>query len=356
MDKNNIAAMKFIDLSATDRLDVLDRVSAELNIRQREVIEKDWWVTAVLRAMFSLPYANHLSFKGGTSLSKCWHLINRFSEDIDIAIDREYLGFRGSLSKTQISDKLRRAACSFVRETMQYDLAKQLKHNGVSSEDFKVNVEITPVTTTDPEVININYASVLSFSVDGMDGNHYILPKVKVEVSGRSMAEPVGEVAINSMVDQIYPHAPFAEPKFLVRAVLPERTFLEKIFLLHEEFAKSRNLIRVERMSRHMYDIGQMMKTPIAERAINDASLYRQVVEHRRAFIGLRGFNYDTLYPETLDIIPPDHIIEQWKADYENMQMHMIYGESVAFETLIDNLKELRHKIRQNTHINLDKL
>ena len=91
MGKNNIAAMKFIDLSKEDRLDILDRVSTELKIRQHEVIEKDWWVTAVLRAMFRLPYAGHLSFKGGTSLSKCWHLIDRFSEDIDIAIDRNIL-------------------------------------------------------------------------------------------------------------------------------------------------------------------------------------------------------------------------------------------------------------------------
>lgn len=137
--------MKFIDLSKEDRVDILDRVSSELNIRQREVIEKDWWVTAVLRAMFGLSYADHLSFKGGTSLSKCWHLIDRFSEDIDVAIDREYLGFTGTLSKTQISDKLRRTACSFVRETMQHDLAEQLYQNGISKEKFKVNVDITPV-------------------------------------------------------------------------------------------------------------------------------------------------------------------------------------------------------------------
>lgn len=235
--------MKFIDLPKEDRIDILNRVSSELNIRQREVIEKDWWVTAILRAMFSLPYADHLSFKGGTSLSKCWHLIDRFSEDIDIAIDREYLGFTGTLSKTQISDKLRRAACSFVRETLQHDLAEQLYQNGISKENFKVNVDITPVTTTDPEIININYDSVLSFSIDGADGNQYVLPKVKVEVSGRSMSEPVQEIALDSMIDQVYPKAPFVEPKFMVRAVLPERTFLEKVFLLHEEFAKPKDLI-----------------------------------------------------------------------------------------------------------------
>lgn len=339
--------MKFIDLSKEDRTDILDRVSTELNIRQREVIEKDWWVTAVLRAMFSLPYAGHLSFKGGTSLSKCWHLIDRFSEDIDIAIDREYLGFSGTLSKTQISDKLRRAACTFVRETMQHDLAEQLYKSGISKEKFKVNVDITPVTTTDPEVININYDSVLSFSIDGKDGQ-YILPKVKVEISGRSMSEPVGEVALDAMIDQVYPKAPFAEPKFMVRAVLPERTFLEKVFLLHEEFTKPKELIRVERMSRHMYDIGQMLKTPIAERAINDAELYRQIIAHRRAFIGLRGFNYDTLYPATLNIVPPASIIEQWKADYENMRLHMIYGDSVSFEVLVNYLKNLNDWIKES--------
>lgn len=336
--------MKFIDLSKEDRMDILGRVSSELKIRQREVIEKDWWVTAVLRAMFSFPYANHLSFKGGTSLSKCWHLIDRFSEDIDIAIDREFLGFSGTLSKTQISDKLRRAACSFVRDTMQYDLAEQLYNNGIAEGKFKVNVNITPVTTTDPEVININYDSVLSFSIDG---NRYILPKVKVEVSGRSMSEPVSDIAIDSMIDQVYPKAPFAEPKFMVRAVLPERTFLEKLFLLHEEFAKPKDLIRVERMSRHLYDIGQMLKTPIAERAINDADLYRQVVEHRRTFIGLRGFDYDTLCPETLNIVPPASVIEQWKFDYENMRLHMIYGESEPFDMLVGNLTKLNTKINQ---------
>ena len=347
MDKNDITALKFIDLSKEDRVDILDRVSSELNIRQLEVIEKDWWGTAVLRAMFGLPYADHLSFKGGTSLSKCWHLIDRFSEDIDVAIDREYLGFTGTLSKTQISDKLRRTACSFVRETMQHDLAEQLYQNGISKEKFKVNVDITPISTTDPEVININYDSVQSFSIDGADGNQYVLPKVKVEVSGRSMSEPVQEIALDSMIDQVYPKAPFAEPKFMVRAVLPERTFLEKVFLLHEEFAKPKDLIRVERMSRHMYDIGQMLKTPIAECAINNADLYRQVVEHRRTFIGLRGFDYDTLYPATLNIVPPVSIAEQWKADYENMRMHMIYGESVPFDELVGNLKELNDRVKK---------
>lgn len=338
--------MKFIDLSKKDRIDILDRVSSDLKIPQREVVEKDWWVTTVLKALFNLPYANHLSFKGGTSLSKCWHLINRFSEDIDIAIDREFLGFCGELSKTQVSDKLRRAACSFVRETLQHDLAQQLIALGLKTDDFNIGVEITPITTTDPEVINISYESALSITLNTVSEHSYILPKVKIEVSGRSMSEPVCNIAINSMIDQIYPNAPFAESTFMVRAVLPERTFLEKVFLLHEEFAKPKELIRVERMSRHMYDIDQILRTPIAENALRNSDLYHKVIEHRRKFIGLKGFDYNTLDYPTINIIPQVEIIEQWRTDYENMRLHMIYGESLQFDKLLENLTMLQSVIR----------
>lgn len=341
--------MKFIELSQKDQRDILERVSQEKGIRQREVVEKDWWVTAVLRALFCLPYAEHLSFKGGTSLSKCWHLISRFSEDIDIAIDREYLGFCGSLSKTQISDKLRRTACSFVREQMQYDLARQLERDGIASDAFKVHVNITPISTTDPEVIDVNYqsavADILTVAVESTAGQ-YILPKVKIEVSGRSMSEPVKEVAINSMIDQVYPNAPFCEPEFQVRAVLPERTFLEKVFLLHEEFAKPIEQVRVDRMSRHMYDIVQMMPL-VADKALADMSLYRNVVEHRRTFIGLRGFDYNTLMPDTLSILPPNAVVNRWREDYGKMRLHMIYGEAPSFDIVLATLQTLNAKIRQ---------
>jgi predicted nucleotidyltransferase component of viral defense system len=110
--------MIFINLPASTQQQFI-RVLSHNSGLDPQIIEKDWWVTAVLRAVFSLPYSESLSFKGGTSLSKCWKLIERFSEDVDIAVSREYLGFSGDLSKTQISDKLRRAACSFVYNVPQ---------------------------------------------------------------------------------------------------------------------------------------------------------------------------------------------------------------------------------------------
>jgi len=329
--------MKFTELTIEERQDIIRRVQAE-NGMDLQIIEKDWWVTAVLHALFSLPYAEHISFKGGTNLAKCWHLINRMSEDIDVAIDREFLGFSGTLSKTQISDKLRRASCSFVREKLQYELAGQLEKDGIAKDCFKVNVNITPISTTDPEIIEVEYTPVFN-------ANPYIRSKVIIEVSGRSMSEPVSIVGLRSYIDNVYTAAPFTEPDFDVRAVVPQRTFLEKLFLLHEEFSKPKDAVRTERMSRHMYDICQILETPVAEQALADKELYLSVVEHRRTFIGLRGFDYSTLLPRTLDIIPPDSIIDSWRQDYKRMQETMIYGDSPSFDKMIETLKGLNQRI-----------
>ncbi|MDR2841063.1 MAG: nucleotidyl transferase AbiEii/AbiGii toxin family protein, partial [Paludibacter sp.] len=297
-------------------------------------------VTAVLRALFSLPYSNNLSFKGGTSLSKCWNLIERFSEDIDIAVNREYLGFSGTLSKTQISDRLRRAACSFVRDTLQFDVKNQLENQGINSNQFSVNVTITPITTTDPEIIEVVYQSLF-------DDNDYIKPIVKIEVSGRSMSEPLQTVGLLSMVDEVFADKSFVNTVFDVNAVVPQRTFIEKICLLHEEFAKPQDVMRTGRMSRHLYDLVQIMGTPIANEALANKELYNSVVEHRRIFVGLKGFDYDTLAPQSINIVLPENIIDLWKTDYEIMQRTMIYGKSLPFNELIDKIKQLNERVNK---------
>lgn len=331
--------MKFIDIPADRQRQAINNVALKTELPPSS-IEKDWWVTQVLKALHTLPYAEHIAFKGGTSLSKCWNLIARFSEDIDIALSREFLGFGGELSKTQISDKLRRAACSFVRGKMQYDVKEALLAQGIRQDVFSVDVVITPVTTVDPEVITVTYQSLY-------DVSPYIKNTVKVEISGRSMVEPVEKKFINAAIDAHFPNAPFAEEPFAVNAVIPERTFLEKVFLLHEEFHK--DVVRVERMSRHVYDLAMMMDSErkIADRAVNNEELYRTVLEHRRKFIGLKGFNYDELYTDTLCIVPGNEIAERWQEDYKFMGEHMIYGPVPSFEELVEKLTLLNDKIRQ---------
>lgn len=331
--------MKFIDIPADRQRQAINNVALKTELPPSS-IEKDWWVTQVLKALHTLPYAEHIAFKGGTSLSKCWNLIARFSEDIDIALSREFLGFGGELSKTQISDKLRRAACSFVRGKMQYDVKEALLALGIRQDVFSVDVVITPVTTVDPEVITVTYQSLY-------DVSPYIKNTVKVEISGRSMVEPVEKKFINAAIDAHFPNAPFAEEPFEVNAVIPERTFLEKVFLLHEEFHK--DVVRVERMSRHVYDLAMMMDSErkIADRAVNNEELYRTVLEHRRKFIGLKGFNYDELYTDTLCIVPDNEIAERWQEDYKFMGEHMIYGPVPSFKELVEKMTLLNDKIRQ---------
>ena len=331
--------MRFIDIPEDSQRQAINTVALKTGLPPSS-IEKDWWVTQVLKALHTLPYAEHIAFKGGTSLSKCWNLIARFSEDVDIALSREFLGFSGELSKTQISDKLRRAACSFVREKMQHDVRNALLELGIRAEAFSVEVVITPITTTDPEVITITYHSLY-------DVSPYIKNTVKIEISGRSMVEPIEKKAICAAIDAHFPKTPFVEKPFEVNAVIPERTFLEKVFLLHEEFKK--DVVRVERMSRHIYDLAMMMnsKEQIADRAIHNEALYRAVLEHRRKFIGLKGFNYDELYSDTLCIVPNEDIARQWQDDYKFMCEHMIYGLAPSFEELIDKLRTLNEQIKQ---------
>ena len=329
----------FFKISPKRQTNVLETIAKKLKIVPPSV-EKDVWVTAVLRVLFVLPYAENLSFKGGTSLSKCYHLIERFSEDIDIAVHREFLGYGGTLSKTQINDKLRRAACSFVRERLQFDVAKELENQGINTNLFSVKVNITSVSTTDPEIIEVHYKSLYNEL-------SYLKPIVKIEVSGRSMNEPLQKVALQSLVDKEFPDTSFADIPFEVNAVVPERTFLEKICLSHEEFAKPQELIHIERMSRHLYDLIKLDDAGIAEKALANKGLYKNIVEHRRIFVGLKGFDYDTLTPTIINIIPPDFIISQWQQDYETMRETMIYGDSLPFNKLIDKIKQLNERINQ---------
>lgn len=330
--------MIFGNQTATDRLGYLEQLRMRTGIEEF-VLEKDWWVSHVLKALFSLPYAGSLSFKGGTSLSKAWGLIDRFSEDVDLGIDREFLGFGGELSRTQISDKLRRASCGFVRGRLQNDLRDQLVADGIDAKNFEVKVNITSVTTADPEVIEVEYVSSM--------GEHaYLKHVVKVEVSGRSMHEPVEERALRTMITEAHPDGPFSEEGFVVMTVVPERTFLDKVMLLHEEFAKPMLDIRTERMSRHLYDIYRIMQTPIADRALGDEALYRSVLEHRRKFIGLCGFDYDTLYSDTLSIEIPVDVFDLWHQDYEHMCRTMIYGEHPSWDGLMVRMRELNERIR----------
>ena len=302
-----------------------------------DAIEKDWWVVQTLRLIFEMDCADSLVFKGGTSLSKAWGLINRFSEDIDLALDRKFLGFEGDLSNQQIK-KLRKASFAYITDKFYPTLKTKFEETGLTN--VEINITETTDSDQDPRIIEIFYPSVF-------DNMGYIRPKVIIEVGSRSLREPFSVRSFRSFVGENYPDQPFADSSILIPTVNPERTFLEKVFLLHEEFQKPIDKIRVERLTRHLYDIERLMDTEFAEKALTDSKLYQDIVAHRRLFTPIRGIDYDNHIPQKINPIPPTEIINEWQKDYEIMQDSMIYGESLSFSELIERIEELKKRFQR---------
>lgn len=332
---------EWLQLSDEERLLSLQQATARSGIGMK-AIEKDWWVTLVLKAVFQTPQAKHILFKGGTSLSKCWNLIQRFSEDIDLSIERELLGFGETLSKSQVK-KLKKVATVFTSTILRTEIEKQLLQLGVPQGMVRVIADPIPdmLPDIDPQTIRITYPSLL-------ERVSYIEDSVKIEVSARSLKEPGIERDITSLLGEYMPGLPWSGIPFPVVSVHPKRTFLEKLFLLHEEFLRPAGQINFNRMSRHLYDIERVMDTEYVESVFTDLAYYEAIVLHRRNFIFKQGVDYDTHHPKTISFIPPAAIQDNYKMDYSQMKEQMIYGDDVPeFEVLMSRLTELMSRIKE---------
>lgn len=327
----------WLTLSKERRIEILNQVT-ELTGLPSVAIEKDWWVTLALNASFSLPYSKNVVFKGGTSLSKSWNLIERFSEDIDLAIDRKFFGFDGDISKTQIKN-LRKQSCEFISTTFLADLTKILTEWNVIDE-CKLIAQPLKDSDKDPQVIEIYYNSVI-------DTSEYLPQRVLIEVSSRSLMEPIEERRINSILSENLPEQSFVTVPFAIPTVLPQRTFLEKIFLLHEEFSQDPEKIRVDRLSRHLYDLEKLMDTEHGLAALKNTELYNNIVAHREKFNPLRGLDYGNHNPRYINIIPPETVMKGYERDYEAMASFMIYGEPLKFDQLMKRILELQTRINR---------
>lgn len=333
-----MAKIDFYTVDKAEKAAIFNAIATEMGMTPFAV-EKDWWVSRTLNIIFRMDIAAHLVFKGGTSLSKAWKLINRFSEDIDLAIDKEFFeGYKGDISRTQIG-KLRKEAGKYTTGAFFSDLQEAFRVNGFQDLEFKV-ID-SGESDQDPRVIEIYYPNVIS------QPTAYVLPRVQIEISCRSLREPFTIRPFGSLVDEQYADREFAEPVFEVPTVNPERTFLEKLFLLHEEFHRSAEKMRVDRLSRHLYDIYHLTKEGIAARAISDKGLYETIVAHRYKFSRVGEVDYNLHHPHTLNPIPVEEKMAEWEADYATMKEEMIYEENKpSFDDLINNLSELRTQLQ----------
>jgi predicted nucleotidyltransferase component of viral defense system len=327
----------WLTLTKEKRIEILNQVT-EITGLPSVAIEKDWWVTLALNASFSLPYSKNIVFKGGTSLSKGWNLIERFSEDIDLAIDRKFFGFDGDISKTQIKN-LRKQSCEFISTTFLDDLTKILTE-WKAIDECKLIAQPVNDSDKDPQVIEIHYNSVI-------DTSEYLPQRVLIEVSSRSLMEPIEERRINSILSESFPQQSFVTVPFAIPTVLPQRTFLEKVFLLHEEFSQETEKIRIDRLSRHLYDLEKLMDTEHGIEALKNIDLYNNIVAHRAKFNPLRGLDYSNHNPKTISIIPSETVMKDYEKDYEAMTSFMIYGEPLKFDHLMKRILELQTRINR---------
>ena len=302
-----------------------------------QAVEKDLWVTIVLQMVFTLPIADKLVFKGGTSLSKVWKVIRRFSEDIDLAIDPSIWGFEGDLTKRQIK-RLRKASSLFVRDELCQSLQKALTEAGLHE---WLSVEADPDgvgddTYPEPRVIHISYKSLFD------DGLPYLRSEVKLEVGARSLLEPHVEATVKSIVEEALPVNTTIR-QVAIPTALAEKTFLEKAFLLHELFS-SGTPREANYKSRHLYDLAQMMATDIAKRAIADDELWNAIHHHRELFTSMSGVDYTPDIRKRIVLLPPNDALDNWRKDYSDMQAFMIYGEKPTFDELMGKMKDLEDR------------
>jgi len=256
--------MKWSELDLEEKRIILRKLKENINLPSF-IIEKDWWVVQTLRLISQMEISKHIVFKGGTSLSKAWGLIDRFSEDIDLAINREYFGFSGEISRTKIG-KIKDTSNKYISNDFLFSLRKAFDDAGIEDVWLFVVDEKSP--DDDPVKIEIAYPSVIKYS-------SYVQPRVLLEIGSRSLMEPATFRSFRSMIGQTFSGFPFADDDITLRCVNPERTFLEKIFLLHEEHQRPKEKMKIKGKSRHLYDICQIAQTEYADKAIADKELYK---------------------------------------------------------------------------------
>lgn len=173
----------------------------------------------------------------------------------------------------------------------------------------------------------------------------YVQPIVKLEVGARSLIEPTEEIVCRSMVSEVLPVEDYKNVAISVAA--PQKTFLEKVFLLHELFSIERESLSANRRSRHLYDIERMMDKPFAIAAVKDDALWEHIRQHRMAFTAMAGVDYNEHMRAELCLTPPERWMREWKEDYQRMSGTMIYGEKLPFEQLVARMKELEKRFRE---------
>jgi predicted nucleotidyltransferase component of viral defense system len=322
--------------SASDRRDLFQESASRLGMNPA-IVEKDFWVCWILRLLFAEPaLKSQMVFKGGTSLSKVFGLIDRFSEDIDLVLDWRLLGydqaggndpFHATSSKSKQSRynlEMNAKAVAYIRETLLSQL---------NSLFAPISGVVARIDEVDPHTVNVFYPA--AFTAE------YIRPAVRLEIGPLASWVPSSSHSIKAYAAQAFPAA-FSNPVFEVIAIDAERTFWEKATILHQEAHRPGTI--PARYSRHYYDLYKLSESPIRSSALSNLSLLKAVVEFKERFYYSSWARYDLAVPGSFRLSPPESQLSALERDYRAMR-DMFFREPPPFEAIRDGLAALELEI-----------
>jgi len=330
----------YLKLNRRERAELLDEVSRRRNLAPA-ILEKDYWVCLTLGALFSLPeIGEQLVFKGGTSLSKVFGLIDQFSEDVDISFHRDYLGFgneydpeSASSNKQQKSriEELQAACVTCIQESLLPALSAKMATILGSTGGWTIEVDVQ-----DPQTLLFHYPQA------GASELNYIKPSVKIELGARSDHWPRETHTIRSYVGESL-DLPLGVAT--VQALAAERTFWEKATLLHAECHRPVDKPMAARYARHYHDLASLAKSPVADKALADVELRKRVVAHKSVYFRSASAHYELAVPATLRLIPDPERIAELQKDHDAMAP-MFFTPPPPLSEILETLRALEIEIQ----------
>jgi len=337
-------------LPADDRAALFGETGAGRGVANT-IIEKDFWVCWTLKRLFGLQHKDTatLVFKGGTSLSKAFGAIRRFSEDIDLSFDRADLGYTGErdpekdgISKKK-ADKLIEALVSDVEQHIAEKLLPALTSEIVEQLGEPTKGEWSlEIDADDAQTVNFHYPTVLP--VADYEGMAYITPRVKLELGARGDPWPTEEKVIRSYAAQDYPDF-FEEPDITVTVLSAQRTFWEKATALHAEAHRPAETATPQYFSRHYYDLAMLLDTDDGKAAAADFKLLATVAKHKATFFRSGWASYNSAQPGTLRLMPSEQRIKDLRADYRAMGAMMFDEKPPSFDEILAKIEKLQETI-----------
>ena len=323
--------MERIAVLPDDQRAELFRETAARRNMSEAIVEKDFWVCWALGRLFTDPQLSRkILFKGGTSLSKVFNLIERFSEDIDLVLDwREVTtedpeAKRSRSRQLQFNKQIQVAAQQYLRDSF-LPLVRLLLGETVR----------TDIANDDPNVITIAFTAAFSA--------HYIRPEIRLEVGPLAIWVPNAAFRISPYCAEEFPSL-FSQPTCHVQVIKAERTFWEKVTILHHEAFRPEGNPQPAPDPRHYYDLARMAQSAVKEAAFTNLDLLKSVVASKDRFYPRGWARYDLARPGTMKLIPAAHVLSTLKRDYDEMQI-MIYGERPSFEKVMGQISTLETEV-----------